>query len=263
MSQAFSLASEAHYHEAIECIYVDRGTITIYIDGKWEGISSGDLVLFRSMGIHSIFTDDQNVNDYYVLKIMPSILYNISPKSQKETFPLRFTAFNSKLKNIWRKEEIPGTAIEEGFARLIKQLNADGKSTASDLFLVVASLLVLEGLYETDEDVANVLVKSSDAMFRAVAYVESHISETLSEEDVAKKFGISTSHFAKKFKQATGKPFRQYVIAARMDKAEKLLASGEHSVSEIAEKCGYSSTSHFITMYGKIKGKTPRGAMKV
>ena len=263
VAQAFSLASEAHYHEAIECIYVDRGSLTVYIDGRWENVRSGELVLFRSMGVHSIFTDDQSINDYYVLKILPSILYNIASKAPNENFPLRFTAFNSGFKTVWQREEISGTAIEDGFKRLVSQLNNDGKSTASTLSLTISSLMVLEGLFESSGGYTEErALKSSNTMYRAVAYVEAHLSEALAEDDVAKKFGISASHFAREFKRATGKTFKQYIISRRMEKAEMLLALGSHSVSEVAEKCGYSSVSHFITMYGKINGKSPRGAVK-
>ena len=261
-AQAFSLASESHYHEAIECIYIDRGSLTVYIDGRWESIRSGELVLFRSMGVHSIFTDDQSINDYYVLKILPSILYNIALKSPTEHFPLRFIAFNPKFKTVWKKEEISGSAIEDGFKRLISQLNKDGKSTASTLSLTISALLVLGGLFETGGGYDTDTFKASDAVFRAIAHVEARLSEALAEDDVAKAFGISKSHFAREFKRATGKTFKQYIIHRRMEKAESLLASGKLSVSEVAEKCGYPTTSHFITMYGKIKGKTPRGAAK-
>lgn len=256
-ARAFSLVTWAHNHSSIELIYVETGTLTVYIDGRWINVKSGEIVLFRSMGVHSIFTDDQDVNEYYVLKIMPSILYNISPKSQKESFPLRFTAFNSRLKTVWKKEEIEGTPIEEGLERLKRQLNADGKSTASDLSLTISLLLVIEGIYESESGMAEELVNSSDTMFRAVVYVESHIADSLAEDEVAKKFGFSTSHFAREFKRTTGKTFKQYIIDARMGKAERLLAVGNHTVSEVAEMCGYSSASHFITMYRKKKGKTP------
>lgn len=261
ISQAFTVTSYGHYHEAIECLYVEKGELTVYIDEAWRTVPEGGLILLRSMGIHAIITEESRENIYYVLKIMPTILYNITPKSQNNAFPLRFTAYSAGLKSIWTKDEIRGTAIELGLKRLLCQLDLDGKSTASDLTLTVSALTVMEGLYESDKR-EEPLIKSSETLFKAVSYVEGRLAERLTEEEVARHFGISPSHFAREFKRTTGKTFRQYIISARMRKAEKLLATKAHSVREVAELCGYSSVSHFITSYRRLTGKTPASSGK-
>ena len=256
ISQAFTVTSYGHYHEAIECLYVEKGELTVYIDGAWRTVPEGGLILLRSMGIHAIITEESRENVYYVLKVMPTILYGIAPKSQSSAFPLRFTAFSAGLKSIWTKDEIRGTAIELGLKRLLCQLDLDGKSTASDITLAVSALTVIEGLYESGGAEA-ALANATETMFKAVAYVEAHLAERMNEEEVARQFGISISHFAREFKRTTGKTFRQYIISARMRKAEILLATGAHTVKEVAEMCGYPSASHFITSYRRLKGRTP------
>lgn len=251
--KAFSLASEAHYHEAIECIIMNRGTITVFNDGKWEKVSKGEMVIFRSMGVHSIFTDDEDVNDYYVLKIVPSLLYGVSHISND--FPLRFSVYNPNLKTIWKKEEIENSSISYGLNRLIGQLDRDGKSTATDHYIVVSALLVLDGIFESAA--TKELVNSSSIIFKAVAYITTNFEQNLTITEVAHRHGLSPSHFAKEFKRTVGKSFKDYLISVRMDHAEILLRSTSLTVSDIASKCGYPSYSHFISSYKNQKGITP------
>ena len=260
--KAFSLASEAHYHEAIELLLVDNGSLTVYNDGKWEKVNAGDLVVCRSMGVHSIFTDDRDINDYYVLKVMPNLLYNVSTKYSDE-FPLRFSVYNSGFKTIWRQSEIDKTDIAFGLNRLISQLDNDGKSAGSEVSIVVSALLVLESIYESDKTPSDKLVRSKEIIHRAVAFVTSNYAQNITKESVAKKFGMSESHFSREFKRATGKTFKEYLTSIRLDQAERLLLSTSMTVSEIAGKCGYSSFSYFISLYKKVKGQTPYQYRKV
>jgi AraC-like DNA-binding protein len=94
----------------------------IYIDGHEDIMNPGDFVLFRSRGIHSIYTDELEVNDYYCFKIATSHLHSISPKNLKGQFALRFSVFNSQLKFLWRAEELEGSRIKQGIDRIISDI---------------------------------------------------------------------------------------------------------------------------------------------
>ena len=91
----------------------------INIDSEAEQLSAGDLVLFRSRGAHSMRTKDLSLNRYYTLKILPKLIYNISPKNSREKTALRFSIFNSDLKHIWRANELEGTDIQKGYRELM------------------------------------------------------------------------------------------------------------------------------------------------
>lgn len=256
-SQAFSLTSEAHYHEAIECIIIDNGTLTVFNDGKWDNAKKGDMIVFRSMGAHAIFTNEEDVNDYYVLKIMPSVLYNATPKSAGPSFPLLFTAYNPNLKTLWKKEEIAGTQIELGLKRLISELNNDGKYAGKDISAIISALLIMEEIFNESASFGDTASRCSDAIFAAVAYIGTNLDQSLTEAAVAKKHNISESHFAREFKKATGKTFKDYLTFMRLNLATELLLSTSLPIGTVAARCGYVSTSYFIQLYKKYKGKTP------
>lgn len=63
--------------------------------------------------------------------------------------------------------------------------------------------------------------------------------------------------FARSFKSATGKTFKEYLNITRMNEAEQLLVSTTLPISEIATRCGYNSASYFTSLYKQYKDKTP------
>ncbi|WP_290884060.1 helix-turn-helix transcriptional regulator [Fischerella sp.] len=59
------------------------------------------------------------------------------------------------------------------------------------------------------------------------------------------------------FKQAMGLTPRQYVIRCRIETAKRLLAKWELSITEISDRLGFTSHSHFTTFFRKHTGITP------
>lgn len=251
----YRLVSNAHIHDAIECIYVDQGSLRVYIEGEEEKLDCGDLLICHSLGVHSLYTEDQNENSFYVLKIATKLLYDYSPGTLAGKFALKFTSYNPKLKNVWRKCEIEGTDIEYGMKRLIRE--HESSTELYDLTAITSALLILEGIYKGSFSENDVSSGKSNLIFDSIVYINRNLDKKLTEEDIAGEFGVSCGHFSREFKKATGKNFKDYLIATRMDHAEQFLRNTDLQVSEVAARCGYSNISYFISLYKKTKGKTP------
>ena len=73
----------------------------------------------------------------------------------------------------------------------------------------------------------------------------------LNIEDISKELNITPEYFRMLFKKAFGISPRKFIIKARMDKAKELILSKEFKIGEIAELCGYSSTSYFTREFKK------------
>ena len=252
---AYRLVADPHIHDAIECIYVTNGSLRVYADGQEEHLDEGDFILFRSMGIHSAYTEECEENDYFVLKISTKTLYDYSPTDLAGRFALKFTSYDPKLKYVWRKNEISGTDIGYGIDRLIKEYTAS--SPLRDLSILISSLMILEGIYKGSFPEDDGTVHKSNLIFDSIVYINRNLDKKLTEEDIAGEFGVSYSHFSREFKKATGRTFKDYIVDTRMNHAEQLLVNTDLLVSEIAASCGYSNISYFISLYKKIKSKTP------
>lgn len=98
---------------------------------------------------------------------------------------------------------------------------------------------------------------------KALSVVDRHFAADISDDVVANQVGMSTSHFRYLFKQAVGKPFHQYLIATRLEKAKMMLESGQGTVSEIANAVGFSGLASFSRAFTQRFGTSPSEFKKV
>ncbi len=87
--RAFRMVADAHVHDAVECIYVNKGALRVYINGTEERLSAGDFVIFHSLWIHSMYTEEFDENEYYVMKLSTKLLYDCSPGEVVGKFALK------------------------------------------------------------------------------------------------------------------------------------------------------------------------------
>lgn len=102
-----------------------------------------------------------------------------------------------------------------------------------------------------------------ESMLRKVSdYIETHLNGVLDGSVLAKTVGLSSDHFRRLFKRATGSTPTQYVAKARTQKALELLRSGDFRVSEAALQVGFSDQSHFNRYCRRFFGCPPRAVLK-
>ncbi len=78
-----------------------------------------------------------------------------------------------------------------------------------------------------------------------------------SVESAANRLYLSRHYFMHLYKEFFGITFANDIINARIEMAKKLLISSNLKIFEIAEKCGYENTEHFIRQFSKNMGETP------
>ncbi|MEI7577351.1 MAG: AraC family transcriptional regulator [Armatimonadota bacterium] len=98
---------------------------------------------------------------------------------------------------------------------------------------------------------------------RALSLVDRNYSKEITDDYIAGKVGMSTSHFRYLFKQSVGQPFHKYLVATRLEKARMMLEQGQGSVSEIGVAVGFSSLATFSRAFAQRFGMSPSDFKKV
>lgn len=80
---------------------------------------------------------------------------------------------------------------------------------------------------------------------------------SLSVTSLAEQLGISTSYLRREFSLAFGVSPIAFLRDVRVANAKNMLEAGVLSVGEIAEQCGFASTSYFIQVFHKAMGVSP------
>lgn len=92
---------------------------------------------------------------------------------------------------------------------------------------------------------------------RAIAYIQSHLTDKLSVEEIASSVGYSASYFSHMFAEETGMSPYQFVVKSRVEEAQQLLKTTRLTVQEIAFHCGFNSAANFCYTFRRLCGLSP------
>jgi len=92
---------------------------------------------------------------------------------------------------------------------------------------------------------------------RIRAYIDEHLSEDLSLEELARVVDISPNYLISLFRDSVGMTPHKYVLQQRIERTRKLLARPGLSLLEIAQGCGFRDQSQFTTIFRRNFGVTP------
>ena len=93
---------------------------------------------------------------------------------------------------------------------------------------------------------------------RAIEFMHDNCGRELKLSEIAATAYISEFHFARLFKKITGMTPHGYLASLRIEKARRMLAETDLSISEIGAQIGYASQSHFTKIFREATGMTPR-----
>jgi AraC-like DNA-binding protein len=93
---------------------------------------------------------------------------------------------------------------------------------------------------------------------RTMEYLEAHLTQDISLEEMAKLAGLSQSQFARSFKISTGMPPYKWFLDARIKRAQELLLHSKESLASVAIQTGFADQSHFTKTFRRATGATPK-----
>ncbi|MCE5199671.1 helix-turn-helix domain-containing protein [bacterium] len=91
----------------------------------------------------------------------------------------------------------------------------------------------------------------------ALKYMQDHLNEEISRDEVADVACLSPSHFSRVVKHHFGHSFTDLLARMRVERAHELLTRTDKSLIQICLDCGFSDQSYFTKVFQKYMGKTP------
>lgn len=129
---------------------------------------------------------------------------------------------------------------------------------------LVNNRLIVKGKFSGNMDQENMVkpveFKSSDEIF--MKKVMDIINENMSNpdfavEDVQNKVGLGRTQLFRKLKELTGFPPARFIQNVRMNQAYLLVKEKQMDITQIAYAVGFSSQTHFSTMFRQYFGVSP------
>jgi AraC family transcriptional regulator len=94
-------------------------------------------------------------------------------------------------------------------------------------------------------------------LHRIMAYVDGNIGCDISLRALADLAAMSTEHFLRSFRNATGQTPYQYVLEQRLSKAALTLKTTEKPIGVVAAECGFKTPNHFSAQFRARLGVRP------
>lgn len=244
----------AHWHNPMEIIVPLENGYSVACGNVYRELNQGDIALVAPGAVHALEAPQQGRRLFLQAEIscFPEIreldiLFSLLPPLvifEKRYMPQEYDEAARCIETI-QKEYVAG-----GFCGEL--------SVYAELF----RLLTLAGRYFVCSETADIQKRTNtwkyeDRILDICDYVNEHLAEPLTLEQVSEEAGFSKYHFAHLFRDFMGVPFYRYLNQKRIMNAQKLLADPDCSVTEAAIQSGFSSISSFNRMFRQIKGCTP------
>ena len=92
---------------------------------------------------------------------------------------------------------------------------------------------------------------------RVIAYVNAHLQEKITLENVSESLGYSPAYLGRIFREEQGMGFREKVNSSRVEQAARLLVETQKTACEIAQQLGFQQYKRFLGHFKQHYECTP------
>ncbi|MBR2907692.1 MAG: helix-turn-helix transcriptional regulator [Clostridia bacterium] len=243
----------AHHHTECEISVVLSGSGTYAVCGKQYAFSAGDAFLFGSNEEHCI-TEIAEEFELLNVQFEPYLLWERTDSAELlSLFTSRSSSFENRLED--REGMIRGSLLElERELRDKKQCYAVAARYV--LFMMLTHIIRNYSCIDHSKS-----VKASDSITHglrlAIDYIQENLESKLTLKELADVACLSPTYFSSVFKKFNGISLWEYISIKRVERAVDMLKNEKITKLEVAERCGFSSSSNFYKTFTAITGKRP------
>ena len=178
--------------------------------------------------------------------------------------------FKSIIMTSYADFEYAKQAIELGVsAYLMKPVDEEElKKNIAKLILEIEKDKQIKQLTEkkkSADEIDSFIIKSdkeNDYVQQVLLGTKERYSGKISIETFSDELGVSASYLSRKFKEATGQTYLDFLNKYRVQQAVKLLEKGTYKVYEVSDMTGFSDYKYFSSVFKKYTGSSPSDFVK-
>lgn len=235
-----------HFHEnAFEFTMMEKGNMSFYTDDREYDVHGGSVFVSFPNEIHSTNGNPLSQNSQYWIQIDisdPAGFLFLEKQPAESLIQSLYSIHNHMIIDVGKAVS---NALSSAFN--IAKTNGSRLLIASNVQLFLELLVLSSGKAEA---------RYSPDIQVAVEYIDTHIMEGISLEEVAGQCNLSLSHFKQKFRNVVGTSPGSYINEKKISRAKELLKKG-YSVTDTAMMLSFNSSSYFSTVFKKYTMVSP------
>lgn len=256
-------------------VYLAKGNITYSIKGYSYKLDKGSVLLIPPYLRHSVFNPDNEAATQYIFHfdfytdpqrmnmphqsaddfmIMPETperekiledrprVFRLSEKSCYEYENLFLSAFHE----FSEKKEYHNLALEGILLQILVLLSRNNETYQMKAYETVRKN-----------------TKSLKMVQAAQEYIWLNYGSDINNTSISEALGVSPNYLTKIFHQHVGMPLHKYLQNYRLEVSKMMLSSGKYNVTEVAQKCGFSTIHLFSRLFKKEFHVSPSAYMEL
>ena len=246
-----------HHHTECELSVFLTGAGTYTVNGKTYDFKKGDAFLFGSNEAHCI-TDITEDMDLLNVQFEAKLLWE---RAESVELLNLFAARNKSFSNRFEEDE----TLAAGLLRLERELRDQPACvTVTAKYLLFSLLVHIIRHYDCIDQSKSLISHSSvtRSLKQSINYINENLCNKLTLEDIAAVACMSPTYFSSVFKKFNGVSPWEYITIKRVENAVELLRTTDMTKLEIAEQCGFTSSSNFYKAFFHVTGKKPSDFVK-
>ena len=243
-------------HDFYELCYVERGEITLCLDGEMTELRRDSAVLIEPNTEHTYLSDRGNASRVFVvcfecpsntLRLLSGVVFSLS-KDQIYC-----------MHKIISEGESTFRMNENDILELLSTPSFGGQQA---IILQLEYMLIgLLRRHSAEKSSGIVFLDREnfypDLVRIIIAYLRSNVQKNITLGDVCKSFNYSRSYICKIFKEQTGESLITYFNRLKIEESKRLLEDTEMSVTAISDLLGFSEAKYFGVAFKNRVGSSP------
>lgn len=239
-----------HIHEQCEIYFFVSGNVEYLVEGSRYPLSEETIMIMRPAEVHKPRILDSTHYERYAINFPTSFVHSIDPKSRLLRAFLDRPLGQSNMLTV---NQLDMSLVKKLFSDVfLESTNEYDK----ELTVKTHIFMLLDLIGRAFDRKAVSPSKPLSISEQILAHVNHHIYDNLSVPELAAHFYLSTSHFNRIFKQATGASPWEYITKKRLTSAKEKIHNGS-TAQTAAESCGFHDYSSFYRAYVKYFGCSP------
>lgn len=263
-----------HVHETIELHFILGGQRLMFVDRETYRLSPHSAIVVNHNLIHKTSTAPGFPPDHhnFILQLDRSRfdqILRVAGLRGFDDFGDRFNGVATFNDSEWRlilaviaefkamcTEDKNGGTVSMEDAHAFLYLQA---LELASIFAKARRRLLHAELEANQKVVPETVVKTGvhQKVHEVALYLQTHIHESVSLEELAQRFFMSRSYLTRSFRNVTGFSVVEYMTYIRIQKAQQLLRESDRSITEIADLCGFGNITYFEKVFKTTTGHTP------
>ncbi len=232
-----------HYHKDAEVNKVIRGTVRVNVGTASYTLHTGDVIFFSPFSIHEIVSESKDATIHgfiFDTELLSGDVDFAGVRDSHFLFGPEHARY-AEAGRIFDELHAVYTAKPPSFRLRIK----------ADL-LLFTSLLTESGFLPPDGE--------SHSMMRTapvIRYIKENFHRELTVRELAAILNLCDDSFIRIFKKENGQTPFSYILNHRICESLKLLSENKYSLSEIADRTGFSGAGYFSRVFKEKLGVSP------